>query len=224
MDLGGPELNDVLVVGAMQSIVDRLAPHAAIDGLKFKVHVVDSPVVNAFALPGGTMVVFTGLIENAKNADQVAAVLGHEMAHATLRHGLQRISHSIGIWAAVTLLVGDASGLFAAGADLVQLATLNSYSREQENAADEEGIRMLHAAAIDPTSMAQFFQLLEQQHGDLPGMLAWISTHPDHAARIENVQSRVASLPPREYQPLEIDWEQVQDRVRNSDSNQNGDG
>ena len=205
-------------------IVDRLAPHAAFEGMDFEVHVVNSPAVNSFALPGGTMVVFTGLIEHAESADQVAAVLGHEMAHATLRHGLQRISHSMGIWAAVSLLIGDASGLLAAGADLFQFATMNSYSREQENAADDEGIRMLYSAGIDPASMAQFFQLLEEQHGNLPGMLAWISTHPDHASRVENVQSKVAKLKRRKYQPIEIDWEQVQDRIRNIDSDKHGDG
>lgn len=210
MDLGGPEIKDEIVLGAMQSIVDRLTPHAAIDGMEFDVHVVDSPTINAFALPGGKIVVFTGLIKNAENIEQVAAVLGHEMSHATLRHGIERMGQSMGIYAAVSLLVGDAGGLIAMAADLFQVASINSYSREQENAADEEGVRMLHSAGIDPMSMATFFELLEKQHGDLPDAIAWISTHPDHASRIENVESMVAALPEREYQPFEIDWPSVQ--------------
>lgn len=219
MDLGGPEIKDPGVVGAMQSIIDRLKPHAAIDGLEFEVHVVQSPVVNAFCLPGGTIVVFTGLIENAENANQVAAVLGHEMAHATLRHGLQRISQSMGIWAAVTLLVGDASGLIAAGADLLRFASINSYSRDQENEADEEGVRMLHEADVDPSGMAEFFQIMEREHGDLPGFASWISTHPDHASRIENVKAIVAGLPQREYRPLKLDWADLKQRVKSLDPN-----
>lgn len=223
MDLGGPEVTDAVVVGAMQSMVDRIAPQAAIEGIQFEVHVIRSPLINAFALPGGKMVVFTGLIENAENANQVASVLGHEMAHVTLRHGLQRISHSMGIWAAVTFLIGDVSGLMAAGASLFQVATVNSYSREQENAADEEGIRMLHGAGIDPQGMAQFFQLLEEQHTGLPGMLTWVSTHPDHASRIATVKAQVAALPQREYQPIDLDWAAIQARVNKNDSTILGD-
>jgi predicted Zn-dependent protease len=224
MDLGGPEITDEVVVGAMQTIVDRLAPHAAIDGMQFDVHVVDSPAVNAFALPGGTIVVFTGLISSADQADQVAGVLGHEISHATLRHGLQRIGQSLGIWAAVTLLLGETGGLTAAAVDLFQVASINSYSQEHENDADAESVRMLHAAGIDPLALSRFFQTLEEEEGDLPGLVSWISTHPQHAARIANVKSLVAALPQREYQPLEIDWENVQSRVMKTESKPSGGG
>jgi len=214
MDLGGPEVDDPVVVGAMQSIVDRLAPHAAIEDMQFEVHVIDSPMVNAFALPGGTIVVFTGLIERAADADQIAGVLGHEMAHATLRHGLERISQSLGVAAAVQLLLGDTGGLVAAGAELFQLATVNSYSREQENAADEEGVHVLHAADIDPLAIARFFETLREEHGDMPGLVSWMSTHPQHEERIAAVRDQVASLPAREYRPVEVDWAEVQRRVK----------
>ena len=214
MDLGGPELTDPVLVDAMRMLVERLQPHAAIAGMKFDVHVVKSEQMNAFCLPGGTIVVYTGLIENAEKPEQVAAVLGHEMAHATLRHGLERTSQSLGIWAAVTLLVGDAGGLIAAGADLFQFAAVNSYSREQEDAADVEGVRMMHAANMDPSSMARFFEILEEKHGDVPDMLAWISTHPQHADRIASVKALVNSLPQKDYLPVEeLDWHAVKDRA-----------
>ena len=214
MDLGGTKVEDEVIVDAMQQIVDRLSPHAAIEGMKFDVVVVNAPVTNAFALPGGKIVVYTGLIANAENVNQVAGVLGHEMAHATLRHGLQRVGQSMGIYAAVTLLIGDVGGLMAVGADLFQLATINSYSREQESDADEEGVRMLHAAGIDPAPMAEFFEIMQEEHGDLPGAISWISTHPDHASRIESVEKLVAALPEREYQAIQVDWEEIQRRVK----------
>jgi Zn-dependent protease with chaperone function len=214
MDLGGPEINDPVVVEAVQLMVDRLEPHTALAGMDFDVHVVDSQMVNAFALPGGNIVVFTGLIAQAESANQVAGVLGHEMAHATLRHGMQRIGQSLGLAAAVNLLLGDTQGLIAAGAELFQLATINSYSREQENAADAEGVRMLHAAGIDPAGLTDFFQTLEDEHGELPGVASWISTHPQHDDRIATIEDQLASLPDKEYVPLEIDWNAVQQRVR----------
>jgi predicted Zn-dependent protease len=217
MDLGGPEVTDEVVVGAMNSIVDRLAPQAAIEGMEFDVHVVDSPAVNAFCLPGGTIVVFTGLIHAADDAEQVAGVLGHEISHATLRHGLERIGQSLGLWTGVTLLLGDTGGLTAAAVDLFQVASINSYSHEQENAADLESVRMLHAAGVDPLGLAGFFETLKEQQGDLPVLVSWISTHPHHAARIANVKTEAAALPQREFQPLEIDWPSVHRRINKPD-------
>lgn len=213
MDVGGPEVKDEVVVSAMQKIVDRLAPHAAIEGMDFEIHVVDSSQVNAFALPGGVMVVFTGLIEHADEPEQVAGVLAHEMAHATMRHGLERISQSLGMAAAINLLLGNVEGLVVLGSELFQMATINSYSRGQETEADSEGVRMLHAAKIDPLGLAQFFEILKEEGNDVPDGLEWISTHPDHDARIMNIRGLVGELSPQDYEPLDLDWEDIKKRV-----------
>jgi beta-barrel assembly-enhancing protease len=209
MDPGGKEVTDPVLTGAMQHMVDRLSPHVSISGMEFEVHVVDSPEINAFALPGGIIVVYTGLIQKAEHPEQVAGVLGHEMAHATLRHGLHRICQSLGLAAAANLLLGDFQGIVVLGSEMFQLASINSYSREQESAADAEGVRMLHAAAIDPTGLAQFFEVLKAEGKGLPDGLEWISTHPEHDARIISVRSQVSTLPPIEYKPLELDWAEV---------------
>ncbi|MCM2371815.1 M48 family metallopeptidase [Aporhodopirellula aestuarii] len=221
MDLGGPEVDDPVVIAALESIVDRLAPTAAVEGIDFRVHVVDSPEVNAFALPGGNMVVYTGLIRDAETAEQMAAVLAHEMSHATLRHGLQRIGQSLGIWAGVSLLIGDLSGLMGAGVDMLQIASVNSYSRAHENEADEEGIRMLYAAEINPAAMADLFQLMKENQAELPGIFSWVSTHPDHASRIANVHDQVAALPPRKYREISVDWPEVKRRINQDDNREN---
>jgi Zn-dependent protease with chaperone function len=213
MDVGGPEVDDPVVTAAIQQIVTRLAPHAAVQGLSFDVHVVDSPELNAFALPGGTIVVYTGLIASADHPDEVAGVIAHEMAHATMRHGLRQISRSLGLAAAVNVVIGDVEGIVVAGAEMFQLATINSYSRGQENEADAEGVRMLHAAGIDPRGLAQFFETMKEETGDLPSGLSWISTHPEHDARIANVRGLVAELSPRDYKPIDVDWGAVQQRL-----------
>ena len=213
MDPGGPEIKDAVVVGAIQKMVDRLAPHAAVSELEFKVHVIDSPEVNAFCLPGGYIVVYTGLMKQAEQPEQVAGVLSHEMAHATLRHGLQRVSQSLGLAAAANLLLGDVQGIVVLGSELFQLAAINSYSRGQESSADAEGVRMMHAAGLDPLSMAQFFEIMKKEAGDLPSALAWISTHPDHDARIISIREQVGTLEKQKYEPLDIDWADVQERI-----------
>jgi len=213
IDLGGPALDDPVVVGAIQTMVDRLAPHAARQDVEFTVHVVDSPVTNAFALPGGTIVVYTGLIAAADDADQVAGVLGHEMAHVTMRHGLERVAQAAGLGTAIHLLLGDAQGMIATSAELFQLASINSYSRAQEDAADSEGVRMLHAAQIDPAALARFFDRLREEHGDVPGVMSWMSTHPAHQDRVDRIHTQLAALPEQSYEPVAVDWPEVQIRV-----------
>jgi Zn-dependent protease with chaperone function len=214
MDLGGDEIKDPAVVKALQTIVDRLAPHAAIEGLEFEIHVIESPEVNAFALPGGPIVVYTGLILEVEDIEQIAGVLGHEMAHATLRHGLERIGQSAGLAMAVNFLLGDTQGIIMAGSEVFQLASINSYSREQESAADRESVRMMHEAGIDPLAITRFFIKLHEKHGDVPGVVSWISTHPQHEVRIDLVKEQVAALPAKEFRPLEIDLPHLKQLIR----------
>lgn len=197
----------------VEQVVERLKPYAALQGLDFQVRVVDDPQPNAFALPGGQMVVYTGLLELARSAEQVAGVLAHEMAHATLRHGLMRIGQSMGVIAAVQLLMGDAAGLVALGAQLAQQSVLTSYSRVAEREADLEGARMLHEAGIDPEAMAEFFLLIHQERGDMPKIPTWISTHPGDEDRAESIRRFKATLPPKRYSPMDVDYESIRKKV-----------
>jgi Zn-dependent protease with chaperone function len=214
----GSEITDKQVVQPIKAIVEQLAEHAKVDGMDFELHVIDSPTVNAYCLPGGTMVVYTGLISAAQSPGQLAAVISHEMAHATLRHGLSRISQTLGLTAAVSLLIGDTAGILAAAEEFFRTASINSYSRQQETDADLEGVRMLHAAGIDPSGMPSLFELLKDEHGEIPEALVWISTHPDHASRIEETQKMIQSLPDKAYTPIELDWAALQARVSKEDT------
>ena len=173
----------------------------------------DSPEVNAFCLPGGKMVVYTGLLKKAKTAEQVAGVLSHEMAHAIKRHGLQRITESLGIVVAIELMIGDVGGLVAIGVELGKSAALTSYSRELETEADIVGVQLLHAAAIDPLELAGFFEMLKDEGNDLPAAMRWLSTHPEHEARIATVRGALAKLGAQQYRPLAIDWDDVQQHL-----------
>lgn len=211
----GEEVTDPAVRALIDEIVERLAPHAALDGIEFRVRVVESDNVNAFALPGGPIVVFTGLLREAQGPDEVAGVLAHEMAHVTLRHGLRNVAHRAGLSLGLSLLLGDASGWVELAGQAAVLARANDYSREQESAADAEGVRMLLAAGLDPKGLADFFRLLEGQPGtELTGVMSWLSTHPDHRSRIEHVERLVAQAEERAApRPLSADWEAVKRAV-----------
>ena len=214
MDLEGTPVKDKVIVDAVKAMVARLEPHSELKGLTFEVRVMDSPEVNAFCLPGGKIVVYTGLLRKAKTAEQVAGVLSHEMAHAIKRHGLQRVTESLGIVVAFELLIGDVGGLVALGVELGKSAALTSYSREHEIEADLVGVRMLHAAAVDPLELAGFFEMLKDEGKDVPDAIAWLSTHPQHDVRIATIRSELATLGAQEYRPLSIDWDDVQQHLQ----------
>ena len=149
---------------------------------RFTFAVVDSPEINAFALPGGFVAVNRGLIEKAESGEEIAAVIAHEIIHVTERHGLRRIAGQLGLFAAIGAVLG-AVDLGSMTGIAVSLAG-NAYSRDQESDADALGHALLVKANIDPGGMATFFDRLATAGGaDVPAML---STHPgsDDRARL----------------------------------------
>ena len=209
-----PELvivEEQVVTDAIQAMIDRLQPYSDIEEAEFRFVVVRNDVPNAMALPGGWMIVYTGLITRADRPEQVAGVIAHEMAHVTHRHGLRRVAHSVGIWAGVSLIFGNVDALTGLALELFQLGTINQYSRAHETQADLEGAEMMVAARIDPRGLAEFFEKMDEEFGDVPDSLAWTSTHPQHDARVGTIlayeREHGAGV---EYEPLDVDWEAVQ--------------
>lgn len=210
MPLNGKKVDDPVLVKAVDEIMGRLTPHAgAEEAMTFDVTIVDAPIVNAYCLPGGKIVLYTGLLNAADSPEQVAGVLAHEMAHATKRHGLKRIANSLGLVVGVNLLLGDVSGLVAVAVELAQHGMLTSHGREQETESDIEAVRMMRSAGMDPAALAEFFGILEEENGDVPGAFAWLSSHPQLAERQKEIRDRTAQLGDFERRPLALDWEQV---------------
>ncbi|HET9962107.1 MAG TPA: M48 family metallopeptidase [Nitrospiraceae bacterium] len=212
---GQTVLREGASVAAVQEMTQRLTDKIPENPYKFEVSVVQSPVVNAFALPGGYVVVFTGLIRKAESGEEVAGVLSHEVNHVLQRHGLERIVKTLGMAAVVTILLGDQSGLIGLAKELsLQLATLR-FSREQEREADLTGIRLLHEARIAPDGMIRFFERLSEKDRE---RLELFSTHPMSAARAERLKAELAALPKRSPEPFTFDWKAVHDSIGAVDS------
>ncbi len=210
MDLGGDVVDAAKAKTAIAAMVARLKVAAARQDFDFRISIVDSPQINAFALPGGQIVVYTGLLRKATRAEQVAGVLAHEMAHVTLRHGLHSIARSAGIWIAFQIVLGDPSGLGGLATQGAMNAVINGYSRDQERAADSEGARTLAAAGVDVRGMSEFFALLKSEPGsESTGIAAWFSTHPEHDERIAGIAALAAKLQPEAPPPLDIDWADI---------------
>ncbi len=207
----GPQIHTPATDAALREIVGRLAPQARTPGFDYRFRVVRRRELNAFALPGGQIVVFEGLLRRAARPDQVAGVLGHEIAHVTFRHGIRAVARSAGVSIAVRVLLGDASALGDVMRSAGASAILNSYSRDQESDADAEGARMVAAAGLDPRGLEEFFALMRNEpHTEMPGMLAWMSTHPGHDDRIGALERLIPTLPRGPAVPISVPWSQVQ--------------
>lgn len=188
-------------VDALRQMGEKLVPHSP---YRYRWLVADHPDVNAFAAPGGVVVVFSGLLMAADTPEEVAGVLAHEVAHAELRHGLQGVVKSLGLQAGAVLL-GDVAGLAVPG--LLSHLLERQFSREAEMAADAEGLRRLVAARLDPAHMVVFMQKLAAKEKGV-GLPQWLSTHPASEDRAARLQAEISTLP-GPWQPLAIDWASV---------------
>ncbi|MBM7036988.1 M48 family metallopeptidase [Vibrio ulleungensis] len=198
-----PKTKNQNKINYVQCITDALLPHVPIQGgfSEWEVVVFDSEQVNAFALPGGKIGVYTGIMEVAETADQLAAVIGHEIVHVTAQHGNERMSQAqlanIGMQVtSVALHDNDYRDLAMGALGLgVQVGVLLPYGRTQESEADIVGLEILAKAGFDPNASVTLWQnMAKASGGNQPPEL--LSTHPSHSTRISDLQAKIKQLPP----------------------------
>ncbi len=164
----------------------------------FRFHVLDSKTVNAFALPGGNMFMFTGLYQILPTDDALAAVTGHEMTHVRLQHWAKANAQQQERQAGLGLLLGifHASRAAQSIAGLADNAIGLKYSRGEEDQADQGGLQNMVAAGFNPQGMIELFQALEKVSGNGGGGVGgdFLSDHPLTSDRIKHAKERIASL------------------------------
>ncbi len=193
--------SSVITRGADHDLVVRVAKKLASavgsagDGFEWQVSLIDSPQANAFCLPGGKIAVYTGILRQTQTEGGLAAVMGHEMAHAIARHGSQRLLRSS---IAQTVMMGAqlsfsdmdpqqrqmVLGALGAGA---QFGVLLPFSRDHETEADELGLIYMARAGYDPEEAIAFWQRMAEEGGNRAPEFA--STHPSHETRIRHLRS-----------------------------------
>ncbi|MDJ0946620.1 MAG: M48 family metallopeptidase [Kiloniellales bacterium] len=193
-------------VAAGRAALDRLVARlgSAVDSpYDYKVVVVDLDITNAFALPGGYIVLFDGLLDFAKAPEEVAGVLAHEMGHVIHRHGTQAMLRQMGLSVIFEFLMGGGGSI---GAELGGMVLALSYSREAELQADGTGIEILQSAGLRPVGLAAFFKRLQAESGDVTGPFQILSTHPSFAARLDRLKDvedeGAASMSPADWTAL----------------------
>ncbi|HET6621416.1 MAG TPA: M48 family metallopeptidase [Dongiaceae bacterium] len=176
---------------ALQALGDRIWP-AGEPGGPVRLFVVKQADVNAFAVPGHRIVVFSGLIDHAASPEMVAGVIAHELGHVQLHHPMRGLIQQLGMGAVLTLIFGDSSL-----AGMGQLALALSYSRDMEREADQRGIALLKKAGIRADGMAAFFGVIKADMGK--GMFSklpeFLSSHPDLDARIAATRQPATGAP-----------------------------
>jgi len=206
--------NDTFVRNSIDEILVTLEQNVDPDNnWQFKIILVNNEVTNAFALPGGTIFVFTGLLSNSTSAEEVAGVIAHEMGHVINRHGIKRIAQSIGTIIIIQLLFGNAEGFLELAAELLTVASINNYSKSQEREADKTSVELMFKAGLNPEALSDFFYRLKEQGEEVPEYLNWLSTHPSHDERIKAIEDMVNDLPETKQVLLKINWEEVHNRL-----------
>ena len=153
--------------------------------MRLEFRAVEAAGPNAFALPGGTIVLTDALVRGFADPHQQAGVLAHEIGHVLEEHALQRLYRALGLYFVIALLAGDTGpileDLLLEGNVILSLA----HSRAQERAADLFGLRLAARAGYDPAALVGFLGQLEA--AGKSGPPTWMSTHPPHDARIEEM-------------------------------------
>ncbi len=193
---------DKKLQGYVENVGQSVVRNTERPEVRYKFFVLDSPIVNAFALPGGYIYVTRGLLTLANNEAEMASVLGHEAGHITGRHSAERYSRGVvtGLGAAIlSAAIGNdiASQALGVGTNLY----LSSYSRGQENEADSLGIRYLTRSGYDPNGMAGFLSNMRAEKdlqariaGKRQNDISYFSTHPPTTERVNKTTAEASSI------------------------------
>lgn len=168
--------------------------------------ILDDKMINAFTLPGGNIIITTGLLGFCDSAEELASVVAHEMGHAEMRHVVSRLIKELGI---AILSSGDQ---FVMG-EVTRIITSTGFDRDQERAADQFSYELLEAANIEPRTLATFFRKLrDDQENPMLEKFEIVSTHPNFTSRIKEALEYVPASDFEEI-PLGINWEEVKAEI-----------
>lgn len=163
-------------------------------GYPVKITVVESNEMNAFAIPGGNIVVHHSILEEMKTPEELAALLGHEASHIALRHSLRNIFRNLSQQMFLALIVGNESGIASVVVDNANNLKQLQYSRSLETEADNNGLQLMAKNNINVQGMMRLMRMLQKDSGGAEPN-AFLSTHPVFKDRIRNIETQLQQLP-----------------------------
>lgn len=194
---------------------------------QYHFHIVNDGSLNAFALPGGEVVIHSALILRAESAEELLGVLAHEITHVEQQHGVRGVIGATGLYMIASAVFGDLSGIMATLSSAAPLLLNQQYSRRFETEADLKGFALLQKASINPVGLARFFEkMLEEEQRQLEkiedkdnrelvkGALQFLSTHPASEARIKELNVLVDTDQTIDYKNLTVEFSALQTAVK----------
>jgi predicted Zn-dependent protease len=176
--------NDSLYI-IVNSIKDRICNSNKIKGKTIKIHIIESNEINAFALPNRNLVIYSQLIVDSKNPEELAGVMAHEIAHMEQGHVMKKVVKEIGLSLLATIIGGNSGGEILKEA--TQTLSSKAYDRSLETEADAMAVKYLVNANIDPVNFSTFLFRLSTTENDMPSAFNWINTHPESKERVAEV-------------------------------------
>lgn len=206
-----PIIRDPEVARYIRVLGDSIARVSDERNLNWTFQVVDQPDVNAFAVPGGYIYVYRGLIEKTANMSELAGVMGHEIAHVTRRHSVKQMASAERANVGVTAVCIFAPSVCQSGAGSAAIqvgggALFAKFSRDDETEADRYGVQYVTRAGIDPRGMPSMFRTLLSLRQNSPSAVdGWFSSHPIEETRVQTTESEIAKINPTVLRSLSKD-------------------
>ncbi len=194
----------------ISEILTALTTHSPTSPYTIRVILVNDSSINAFAAPGGTIVLLRGLLEQTQTPEELAGILAHELQHILNRHSTRALIQHVSMGLLLAAITGNTSGTAAYGLEGARILGSLRYSRQNEEEADAGGMRMLLEAGIDPMGMIAFLELLKKRTSESPSILKYLSTHPGTEDRIEKLKSLAGQS---QHRPAKLlaghDWSEI---------------
>ena len=214
-----PLVQDAVINQYVNALGNQIASHTSRADLQWQFYVVNTDVVNAFALPGGIIYVNRGVLERADRMDELAGVMGHEIEHVVRRHSVKQMEQmqgaNVGVALACTLTNICSNQAAATAINVGGTAIFAKFSRTDEVQADEGGFHNVMSAGISP-NMLTFFQklLAEEQQSNNSNVSSWFADHPGTQDRIADIQRMLAQVSASQLRSLTTDTQAFQQMKR----------
>jgi len=205
------KLNNPAVDSAVTIIANRLLENLNLSDYDYNIIVVNNEMVNAFALPGGNIVILSGLISFSESPEEVAAVLAHEIGHVEKRHVMKRLIKEFGLQLLFGVLTGG-DGIILS--EVSKTATSTFFDRKQEEEADDFSLELLHRSQLEPKALGTIFRRMKHEHNQHTEF-DYFTTHPHMNSRIK----KAFEYPVEDnFEPkaFSLNWESVKNSIKST--------
>jgi predicted Zn-dependent protease len=210
------ENKNQFIINSIDSLVNRICVSNQMNRKQIQFHILDKDEMNAFALPNGRLVIYSGLILEADNQEELCGVICHEMAHIELNHVMKKLIKEVGLSVLIQMTTGGS------GADMIKetakILSSTAFDRGLEKEADMKAVEYLIKANIDPEPFANFLYKLSDSENGIIKYLSWISTHPESKERAEYIielcKDRASGLTKTEHVLTQETWDRMKENLK----------